>query len=42
MLHASKTPDESGNYNHSVRVYSTPLEIAFFKSQEMERELRMW
>ena len=20
MLHASKTPDESGNYNHSVRV----------------------
>ena len=32
MLHASKTPDESGNYNHSVRVnYRLGISINFMR-----------
>ena len=34
MLHASKTPDESGNYNHSVRVTDRlGISISFFLAQ---------
>ena len=31
MVHASKTPDESGNYTHSVRVYPTLSGITLFE-----------
>ena len=37
MLHASKTPDESGNYNHSVRVTDRlGISISFFLAQSVD------
>ena len=41
MLHASKTPDESGNYNHSVRVtYRLGFSISFHSSLRWSGRLK--
>ena len=37
MLHASKTPDESGNYNHPVRVtYGLGISLKYARNRRGE------